>query len=200
MDNIKSPLNPISQDKLMSYAVKNVQQQMGGLKTSKEIKPEEEPHEEVKDFIELSVTSKQPFTEAEYLDAAQHAGVISEFAPKTKKKETKDKERVELGAKPEVKDEDKASKAGATKSKKEVGKVELDSRIARVKSDVPAEMYEAARKIVEGQIDVRSNEPTKSLVAMKPIPETGALEMKAAAYHPIMDIHDSNNMPIASVE
>jgi hypothetical protein len=192
-------INAISQDSMMNYAVKNVQQQMGSLKSNKEVKTQDEAQTEVRDMVELGLTPKQT-SESEHLDAAQHAGVISEFTPKTKKKETKDKERVELGVRTEVnKDEDKG-KVEIAKAKKEVEKVELENKVARIKSDIPAEVYEAAKKIVEGQIDVRTNEPTKSLKSMKPIPETGALEMKAVAYHPIMDIHDNDNMPMASME
>jgi len=64
-----------------------------------------------------------------------------------------------------------------------------------LKADIPRETYKASRKIVDGQLDVKTKKPTPALSQMKDVKGTADLQLDSAKSLPIMDIHDSYNEP-----
>jgi len=65
-----------------------------------------------------------------------------------------------------------------------------------IKGDVPVEAYEAAKKMVEGQIDIKTGKPANSLAQLKNVGKPQEMQMEPAESLSIMDIHDTANKPI----
>lgn len=203
MDSIIGSVNPYS-EKFKIAATQNVQQQMGTLKTAKEIK--EDFREQPEDTLELSDRFRKEPSANENLEAASHAGVLSEMDGRVRKKEKKDKidEAIVYGEYQEP-----ASAKGMDTEKPEIGVVEekaidpaaiLNRDISEINGGIPKELFEAAKKFVDAQIDPVKSKPAKTLTEMKSIPETSLHEMKPAERLPILDIHDRNNQPIPQLE
>lgn len=72
----------------------------------------------------------------------------------------------------------------------------LNRDTTELTGDLPEDIRNAARAIVENQIDPVTHKPTKALGEMKPIPERGLLELLPESRVSIADIHDSNNEPV----
>jgi len=186
---------------LQNYAIKNVQQQMGTLKTSKELQADDKSSIK-EDFVELTSANIDPSSAKEakeHLENAAQAGLMSELKEREKNKE---KEKIEEGVLYQPTAEGKEKQASApTNQEKVVEKIDTSSKpvdTVHLYKDIPSEKLETAKKIVEGQIDA-SRKPSASLVEMK-VPEgIAAIETKNADYHPIMDIHDTSNSPVSII-
>lgn len=183
---------------LQDKFVQNVQQQMGTLKTSKELKDEKPIVAE--DKVDISVDD---LSQQDHLEAASHSGIISEYAPKLKKKEQTEKkevlDEVIIGA---GKNEKFDAKLGKIKDAPESdGKIIKGLKIedkVNLENLFPKQKLEAANKVVMGQI--QNTKPTPSLTELKAAPETAAIEGMMKEYHPMMGIHDSGNRPIAMLD
>ncbi len=89
-------------------------------------------------------------------------------------------------------------------AKEETGGISLDDKLEameimnrdpqEIKQDVPEAYFNAAQKIVEGQI--QKGKPADSLTQLKAV-ETAPLELKPAPNVDIMGIHDTDNKPMA---
>lgn len=182
---------------LQDKFVQNVQQQMGTLKTNKELQADERPLE-TEDKVELQ--SKEA-TAQEHLEAASHSGLISEFDPRAKRKEQKPKkgtDEVQVGSEKgnrfETKTAEKASEGKQGLAADEIKEAKVFKDAVNLETLFPKQNLEAANKIVMGQIQEKT--PSPSLAELKAVPETAALEGVMKEYHPMMGIHDSGNKPI----
>lgn len=197
---MNSGLNPLS-DKFRQGATQNVQQQMGTLKTSREL--EQDHHgKEPRDMVELG---EREVTPEQYLKNAAQSGALGEQVP-VKKKESKTGTGGEVGT-GLVNDADQQAveESGCQGAQQQMTAIEGGVGIGpkdvfdlgRLKGNVPPEMFEAARKIVEGQIDPVKG-PQESLAALKTAPVAMHAQVDTAplGFHGVLDIHDGNNKPM----
>lgn len=206
MDNRTGAINPLS-DQFQQFAVRNVSQQMGTLRTNKELKTDDgdEARQGPEDKVELSSGGKA--SEQDSLLAAQHAGVLSEEADRVKKQSGSRENAARVGVRAETPEgastSESKGKAPAAEPEaiiRDAARMPKPLSLDEIRGDTPPEMFEAARTIVKGQIHPVTG-PSTSLTEMKSVSETaGVAANTMQAFHPLMDIHDTNNLPIAVLE
>ena len=207
MDNISGSINPMS-DKFQSFAVRNVSQQMGTLRTTKELSAdegEEARQQAPEDSVELSSSGK--LADTEYMEAAQRSGVLSEESDRIKKQEKSRKGPERVGVQPGSPEAEEAQvpqgRAGVSEPEAiihDVSGARKSLTMDEIRGDTPPEMFEAARTIVKGQIHPVTG-PSASLRELKSVDEiTRGDAANIQTFHPLMAIHDTYNQPIAILE
>ncbi|MFH0802903.1 MAG: hypothetical protein V2A78_11050, partial [bacterium] len=152
-----NPSMHLAASQALQAGVHNVQQNIAGLKTTKDIQQEDDP---AKDKLDIRMTQqKDDPTAADHLQAAANSGLMSELKGKNK---NRDSNEVEDGVVGMWGGETKEDSAAAGAAKKETGtnavedlkmKSSVDTVALQKGSMFPQEQLEAARKIVDAQID-----------------------------------------------
>jgi len=201
MDGIgrMNQMNPMS-TQFRAKAVRTAQTQAATVKDKKDLSPKDETKELDEDMVTLSQQGKKSIKDK--ADSASQSGVMSELMKREKKDELG--EATMFGGKRDSKTEKgygAEEQAAGGKSKAE--DVDLEAKIEAlavmnrdpedIKGNVPPQYFEAAKKIVEGQID--KGKPAKSLKELKAV-ETAPLELEPQRNVEIMPIHDTDNKPI----
>jgi hypothetical protein len=186
----------------LQAGVRNVQQNIAGLKTTKEFQQDEDPE---KDKLDIRMTSKDDPTGADHLQAAASSGLMSEIKGKEKNRDSREVEDGVVGMWGGEREEDSAPAAAAGKGAAPEGvealnlRSQIDSIALQKGSMFPQEQLDAARKIVDAQIDQVNNKASNSLSETK-IPErteVGAVHTAPVGVLPIGEnIHDTANEPI----
>ena len=207
MDGVNRNMNPAIHNPLsaqfVNAATKNVSQQMGAIKKQDEIDTDEPAKsQELEDFVDISV--KDEVKPEEHMEAASRTGLLSEMdETKKKDKQEKTKSITYYDGNSNSAEVEKDSGQVALKSEMEKTLEKLEKmgstreKLDTIRQDVPPEKYDAAKKIVRQQIDTKTLTPSESLQAMKEVPDVSGVKTQAAEYHPIMDIHDTMNEPVA---
>lgn len=202
MDGVRGAgMNPLS-NQFMARALRTAQTQTATVKDEKDLKPKDDPKDLDDDHVTLSEHGQKSIKDR--TDSASQSGVMSELM-KREKKESLDEATMfggsprELGGKEYAED----AKDGMA-SKEEAGAIDLGDKLEaleimnrdpqEIKEDVPEAYFQAAQKIVEGQI--QKGKPADSLTQLKAV-ETAPLELKPMANVEIMDIHDTHNKPMS---
>lgn len=186
----------------LQNGVRNVQQNIAGLKTTKDMQHEDDP---AKDKLDIRMTQKDDPTAADHLQAAANSGLMSELKGKNKNRDSHEVEEGIVGMWGGESEEDPAL-AGA--AKKETGtdviedlkmKSSVDTVALQKGSMFPQEQLDAARKIVDAQIDPINNKASNSLSDTKAPERTevAAVQTAPVGVLPIgQNIHDTSNEPI----
>jgi len=213
-------INPIADviNKVQQHSgmVRNVQAGMGGLKHAKELTPkgqknirpkqpkgpgsvEQEDQVIIRPDEDMDIDDMDA---SERMDAASHSGVLSGLKKSEQKKRSAETSGIEYEGFNDQENSDAPGVGEKTNSKSRTITEAWDSqnllkqKIDFIKGDVPVEAYDAAKKVVEGQIDIKNGKPADTLSQMKNVPEPQKMQMDPAESVSIMDIHDSYNKPI----
>ncbi len=197
MDPRFHDLNPLS-DAFRREAARNVQQNVGAIKSQKELKDAagRGSLDDVEDAVLLH-GSAEPFISSQ-------DGAGKDVATLTGRGGAKEGCKTSSAPPGEAERMEDVVEGAAGLGLLE----EQDPRAARRRSararrmaehGVPPEILQASRHIVEGQVDpVRG--PRSSLQGIKTPPETSQMQMEPADYASVMEIHDVANAPMVVEE
>lgn len=200
MDGVRNVgLNPMS-SQFMAKTARLAQSQMATLKDKKELEKKDEPKDTGDDKVTLSNAGEKSIKDK--ADSASQSGVMSELM-KREKKESAD-ELSMFGGEGKVYEKEAQPQSGKdTGAKGKAEEMDLDTKIEvmsimnrspqEIKGEVPQAFFDAAQKIVEGQI--KKGEPTGELKQLKAV-ETAPIELEPIRNVEIMPIHDTHNKPM----
>ena len=171
MDGVNRSMNPAIHNPLsaqfINTATRNVSQQMGAIKKQDEVDTDEPAKfQEVEDFVDIAV--KDEPKDEEHLEAASRTGLLSEM-DETKKKNKQEKARsityYDGNSNPAEAEKESGQLELKSEMEKTLEKLEkmgsTRKKLNTIRQDVPPEKYDAAKKIVRQQIDIKTFTPSE---------------------------------------